>query len=468
MSDPNARTKRRQLIILGAAVFGVLCLIAAGMFLFEPAPRAVRERAKTVSLTPPGNVEDKEAWRATEGARNKDNAASIAELQQKLRSQQDQSARLSKDIEQMRTERNAGGSSAAASRPPAPTPVTQDVSKVLDAPLPTPGGQVALSPMPHANQPLGGQKILSSPVAPGPRLPPTMGGLNQPIVQPAPRDPIEMIAFDTGDRPGARTVSMGAAPNAEVVGFPVEERAKRIRQPSERESSRSVEFLPAGSFVKVAMLNGVDAPTGGQAQGNPLPMAFQVLDVANLANQYKLDIKDCRFIAAAWGDLSSERTMGRTETLTCIIDGETVEMAVRGQVIGEDGKAGIRGRLVTKQGQLLANALFAGSLSGIGRAVQAASTTTTAGAGGITQSIDPDKVAQAGIGGGVSSAASALAQYYLKAADKLYPVIETDGGRTVEILITKGATYTGKSGARETYRGLLKRSGNHARSNDED
>jgi conjugal transfer pilus assembly protein TraB len=197
-------------------------------------------------------------------------------------------------------------------------------------------------------------------------------------------------------------------------------------------------------------------------------MAFQVLDSANLANRYKLDIRDCRFIAAAWGDLSSERTMGRTETLSCIINGDTVEMPVRGQVIGEDGKAGIRGRLVTKQGQLLANALFAGSLSGIGRAFQAAATTTTAGAAGITQTIDPDKVAQAGIGGGVSQASAMLANYYLKAADKLFPVIETDGGRVVEILVTKGAVYQGKAGSRDSYRGLLRRAGAQARSNDDD
>ena len=35
---------------------------------------------------------------------------------------------------------------------------------------------------------------------------------------------------------------------------------------------------------------------------------------------------------------------------------------------GEDGKAGMRGRLVSKQGQLLANALLAGVASGIGQA----------------------------------------------------------------------------------------------------
>jgi conjugal transfer pilus assembly protein TraB len=184
-----------------------------------------------------------------------------------------------------------------------------------------------------------------------------------------------------------------------------------------------------------------------------------VLDVANLANQHKLDIRDCRVIAATWGDLSSERMMGRTETLACVIEGEAVEMPIKGQVIGEDGKAGVRGRLVTKQGQLLANTLFAGALSGIGKAFQSSATITSMGGGGITQTIDPDKIGQAAIGGGVGSAGQQLAQYYLKAADKLYPVIETDGGRTVELLITKGAVYSGKALARDDYRALMRRSG---------
>jgi len=91
-----------------------------------------------------------------------------------------------------------------------------------------------------------------------------------------------------------------------------------------------------------------------------------------------------------------------------------------------------------------------------------------AGAAGITQTIDPDKVAQAGIGGGVSQASAMLANYYLKAADKLFPVIETDGGRVVEILVTKGAVYQGKAGIRDSYRGLLRRAGAQARSNDDD
>ncbi len=39
--------------------------------------------------------------------------------------------------------------------------------------------------------------------------------------------------------------------------------------------------------------------------------------------------------------------------------------------------------------------------------------------------------------------ADALKQYYIRTAEKLFPVIETDGGRIVEFAVTKGAEYDG-------------------------
>ena len=466
MSDPNAKVRKRQYLILGGAVVGILALVGAGMFLFDgPAPVA-REKPKTVNLTPPGSVDDKDAWRANEAARGTANERALTDTQSTVRRQEETIRRLSLEVETLK-KTTAVPPGSAASSPGGRSTVSDDTARrVLDAPLPP-----------------GGQRVLGSPSAtpvagpsPRPGPPPVPGAvLNQPIngqaAAPPTRDAIEMVTFGPAPAGPGGGISASTVAGLEVGGFSADDRARRAqepRTPADGNKKASIEFLPAGSFVRVAMLNGVDAPTGGQAQSNPLPMAFQVLDTANLANRYKLDIRDCRFIAAAWGDLSSERTMGRTETLSCIINGDTVEMPVRGQVIGEDGKAGIRGRLVTKQGQLLANALFAGSLSGIGRAFQAAATTTTAGAGGITQTIDPDRVAQAGIGGGVSQASAMLANYYLKAADKLYPVIETDGGRVVEILVTKGAVYQGKAGKRDAYRGLLRRADAQARSNDDD
>jgi conjugal transfer pilus assembly protein TraB len=40
--------------------------------------------------------------------------------------------------------------------------------------------------------------------------------------------------------------------------------------------------------------------------------------------------------------------------------------------------------------------------------------------------------------GGAGSALHLVAQHYLKMAEKLFPIIEIDAGRTVEIVVLKG------------------------------
>ncbi|WP_249214450.1 TraB/VirB10 family protein [Burkholderia cenocepacia] len=162
-------------------------------------------------------------------------------------------------------------------------------------------------------------------------------------------------------------------------------------------------------------------PLGGQAQSDPLSVDLEAIKPANLPNGKSLDVRGCRIVSSAWGDLSAERMMGRTQTLSCIIAGRPIEIDIKGKLIGEDGKEGVRGRLVTKQGQVLANAILAGSLGGIGQAFQQSATVTSFGGGGVAQTIDGGQVGRAAIGGGVGTAGQMLAQYYLKAADKLFP-----------------------------------------------
>lgn len=432
MTDPNTQTKNRQrwLIIIGG--LGLCLLAGIGMFLFDEGQPVVREKPKAVTITSPGTVDDRDAWRAQQAAKEKANETLIAELHGQLKSYDEQNKRLAEDIASLKLKQSTQ---------------TTDSQSLLDKPLPISAAQNANGNAQSNND----AALLNAP-------------LNQ-AQEPAKRE-LEIITFDSsGYTEGSTGQNAGGhSGKREVIGFPVDESAKKYGESSAKEwhkaedKNKPIEFIPAGSFVRVAMLNGVDAPTGGQAQSNPLPVAFHVLDVANLANKHRLNIKDCRFIAAAWGDLSSERMMGRTETLTCMINGEIVEMPIKGQVIGEDGKAGVRGRLVTKQGQLLANALLAGIASGMGKAFQQAAMVNSTSPLGVTQTIDTNKVGQAALGTGLGNAASALEQYYLRAADKLFPVIETDGGRTVEILITKGAVFHGNSGFRESYGKLVQRS----------
>ena len=197
-------------------------------------------------------------------------------------------------------------------------------------------------------------------------------------------------------------------------------------------------WLPV-SFTRGTLLGGLDAPTGGQAQSNPHPVLIRLSDNAVLPNRFRGEYRECFVIAAGYGDISSERAYLRTENLSCVrADGATLEVKIQGSVYGEDGKVGMRGRLVTKQGQMLANALLAGVVSGIGQGLATSSTEYSTSALGTVASATGAEAYRAGLGTGVGKALDRLAQYYIKLAENTFPVIEVDAGREIDVVITKG------------------------------
>jgi conjugal transfer pilus assembly protein TraB len=193
------------------------------------------------------------------------------------------------------------------------------------------------------------------------------------------------------------------------------------------------------SFTRGTLLGGLDAPTGGQSQSNPHPVLIRLSDNSVLPNRFRAEYRECFVIAAGYGDISSERAYLRTESLSCVrADGATLEVKIQGSVYGEDGKVGMRGRLVTKQGQMLANALLAGVVSGIGQGLATSSTEYSTSALGTVASASGAEAYRAGLGSGVGKALDRLAQYYIKLAENTFPVIEVDAGREVDVVITKG------------------------------
>lgn len=414
MSDPNAQVKRRQTILIVSTVLGILGLMGVGMFFFDTSGRAVREKPHTVNITPPGSVEDKDLWRTQQAASERANADQIGEMRSLIKSMDERMKSLETQNRELKMARPA---------------VTKADPAVLREPLP------------HANT-----RVLNPPNGPSS----SAGTLNQPVNNVAPMPPrreLELIAFKATT--AAANAKGGAIATSRSAG-----------------DTNKVEFIPAGSFIRATMLNGVDAPTGGQA--DPHPIFFHLLDLANLPNRHRLDIRDCRVVGAATGDISSERTIVRLETLSCVLgNGETVDMPVKGHAIGEDGKVGIRGRFVSKQGIAVGNGILAGIAAGIGKAFNQSAAIVTPSALGTSQTIDPDKVSRAALGSGIANGFDRLADYYTRIADKLFPVIETDGGRIVELAFTKGAIYSGPADIGGTrYAALLQRNG--MRSDDDD
>ena len=278
------------------------------------------------------------------------------------------------------------------------------------------------------------------PAAPAPSLPPPS---SLPPPPPAPRGPAAgaMPAMPPGVPPAPLSSALPLqAPAAPVLmRIAVADRAAPSAQPPATADARTVStFLPV-SFTRGTLLGGLDAPTGGQSQSNPHPVLIRLSDNSVLPNRFRGEYRDCFVIAAGYGDISSERAYLRTENLSCVrADGAALEVRIQGSVYGEDGKVGMRGRLVTKQGQMLANALLAGVVSGIGQGLATSSTSYSTSALGTIATASGADAYRAGLGTGVGRALDRLAQYYIKLAENTFPVIEVDAGREIDVVITKG------------------------------
>jgi len=225
---------------------------------------------------------------------------------------------------------------------------------------------------------------------------------------------------------------------------PEKKEKKKIMEESKKEERKIV--IPKGSFVKAVLLSGLDAPAGGKALSNPHPVLLKITDEAVLPNFWKADIKDCFLIGSGYGDLSSERAYIRIETLSCVKkNGEAIEKKVQGFVAGEDGKEGLRGRVVTRQGQILARALVAGFLEGISKAFAQANTNVIVSPQGSLTSVKPSQVFSVGIAGGLSEAAKKLADFYMKLATQMFPVIEINAGRRVDVVFLSSVSFGGEN-----------------------
>ncbi len=288
------------------------------------------------------------------------------------------------------------------------------------------------------------------PLQPLPKLPPL-----RPLPQPmSPRSNVQDNAANSASVPLQLQIKKEEPPKEPgIIAVEVSDAAPKAN--IETSTDKDI-YIPSGTFMRVVLLGGLDASTGGQAQNNPWPVLMHVQSNAFLPNKFRAQVKQCRVLGSGFGDLSSERASIRLESFSCVLkDGSVIDSAIKGYVVGEDGKAGMQGRLVSKQGQVLANALLVGLVSGIGQGVSTMSTTSTMSAYGGINTVTPGQQIAAGVGTGVGTALGKLSQYYLTLADKIFPIIEVDAGRVVDIVLTKGIKMSVASPGQNQLSGLF-------------
>lgn len=212
-----------------------------------------------------------------------------------------------------------------------------------------------------------------------------------------------------------------------------------VQRDQQKKIAKRTVYLPP-SFMEASLLTGFSAATMQSAKTYEKPLLLRVKDIAVLPNEIKTDLKGCFIMASAYGDLSDERAHARLVNLSCLSkNGESViDAPIKGFVVDSDGKIGLAGDVVTKMGALLGRSVLAGFFGGVGEAFKAASTTNSISSLGTTQSINPNQIMQAGVGGGLSKGFGELQKFYLEMAKQTFPIVEVGSAKSVTVVIEQG------------------------------
>ena len=212
----------------------------------------------------------------------------------------------------------------------------------------------------------------------------------------------------------------------------------------------SAQYVPPNAYVEAKVLVGVDAATGTSYSQDPKPVLFRILGPAvhvGAGGKFQTtDLTGCLINGAAYGELPSEKVYVKLQKITCPAGPGRFSVATVEGYVTSKGKAGVRGPVISREGQFTSRAMLAGALNGLGQglsknvqASQSGATTSITGAGALSaQELSPAQIATGSLGTGVSQAASMLADYYIKRAEQYQPVIEMPTGIQVELVFLSG------------------------------
>ena len=247
------------------------------------------------------------------------------------------------------------------------------------------------------------------------------------------------VALDADGNPTSQDSSI------KVIGGDDSAAQQLIEQMAAAQQKPTV-YLPVGTMVKGVLLSGLYAPTGVNARKDPFPVILRIQDEAIMPNLKKADLKECFLTLSGYGDLSSERALMRGETLSCIAnDNSVIETKFPSYAVGEDGKAGIGGKLITRNGKALRNAMLSGFFSGMSDAFETTKVQKLDISGSSSDTYENAMSSENlnnGLFNGASDALGKLADYYMSMAEQTFPVIEIDAGREVTVTLTQGTDLT--------------------------
>lgn len=207
-------------------------------------------------------------------------------------------------------------------------------------------------------------------------------------------------------------------------------------------------YIPEGTYFTGHLLGGIAVSTGlNTPDENATPVAIKLMGrfdahsrlTTNLSSLNTLDLSNCRIMGSSYGDLSSERAIVRLEKMICEKDGVYITSKIAGQIFGSDGLNGIKGTVVSTSSKHIKNAAIGGLISGMAGAAKGQDGSIISGAGLIqTKQKGAKNLLGEGVMQGTSNAGDKIADYYLRQAEAMSPILTVPSGVRINAQITKG------------------------------
>lgn len=204
-------------------------------------------------------------------------------------------------------------------------------------------------------------------------------------------------------------------------------------------------FLPATSIITGVLITGLEAPTSLSSKAEPMPVTMRIKKDIIMPNNYTMDLRDCNLLGSAVGDLASQRAYIRATSISCVNSkGKAFDVKLEAYAVSEnDGKNGIRGNLISRNGNAIAGSAFAGGLSALAGSLSPSKVSSL--------NIDPNSQAQyqspnfAALGalagsGAATGGLNRLVDYYTSIAEQQWPIVEISPGRPITFVVQSGAT----------------------------
>ena len=267
---------------------------------------------------------------------------------------------------------------------------------------------------------------------------------NPPAAPVAPADPRQ-----GGTSPSPLDPTSLAEPIASLLSFEGDKAKATLARSSDGspplllEASR--DYLPPNSYAPATVIVGVDASTGVTSQSDPLPVVLRITGPARSVLKgnrlLTTDLTGCLVNGAARGDLSAEKVYVKLVRMTCAQPGGRYAVSEVQGFIAFAGKSGVRGRVVSREGSLVSQALLAGIVGGFGRGFSANANGVFAGRvgeDGTREALSPTDILAGGFGQGAGEAADTVSKYLIERAEQYQPVVEMPTGIAVEIVFLDG------------------------------